>query len=445
MEALMRHSISLTLLLLSSMIIAPSGCGSDNEAFTPLSTATPTPASQGDLYMRKGPYLMLTGENTGMTVLWQSHDNMSPKASIEWGSQPTNYGPAHEVEETGAGENEHQFIYTIRHLPEHSRTYYRVTIVEAGNGKAHEYEGSFLTPPEPSASSLTFYAYGDTRDSPSMHNNVLHWIRGDTLNASPPNERQTFLLHSGDFVHRGLEEPYWDSDYFHYNSYESTSEFLKTMPVIGSVGNHECYTTGPVFHYNADIFHKYWPYEFYTTPHYYYSFDYGPVHFIILDVYTSEYNPGSAQYVWLTQELSQSAKPWTIVMFHYPPYDAGAGDAEVVAGPDGYANTEDIRSYLCPLFEQYDVKLVLSGHRHYYSRSEVPVAADPSRKIRYLILGGGGAPLSVPDTISGYVVVAKSAYHFARIEITGNELQVTALEVIDGEHAPDIIDQFIIK
>jgi len=441
----MRHSISLTLLLLLSIIIAPSGCGSDNEAFTPLSTATPTPASQADLYMRKGPYLMLTTEHSGMTVLWQSQDNISPKASIEWGSEPTNYGPAHEVQETGAGENEHQFIYTIRHLPEHSRTYYRVTIVEAGNGKAHEYEGSFMTPPEAAASSLTFYAYGDTRDSPSMHNNVLHWIRSDALNASPPNERQTFLLHSGDFVHRGLEEPYWDSDYFHYNSYESTSEFLKTMPVIGSVGNHECYTTGPVFHYNADIVRKYWPYDFYKTQSYYYSFDYGPVHFIVLDVYTSEYNPGSAQYVWLTQELSQSSKPWKIVMFHYPPYDAGAGDAEVVAGPDGYANTEDIRSYLCPLFEQCGVKLVLSGHRHYYSRSEVPVAADPSRKIRYLILGGGGAPLSVPDPISGYVVVAKSAYHFARIEITGNELQVTALEVIDGEHAPDIIDQFIIK
>ena len=387
---------------------------------------------------------MLSGENTGMTVLWQSHNGISPTASIEWGSDPANYGPAHEVTETGAGENDHQFIYPIRHLPEHSLTYYRVTIVEAGNGKAHEYEGSFMTPPEPSASSLTFYAYGDTRDNPSMHNNVLHWIRSDTLDASPSTERQTFLLHSGDFVHRGLEEPYWDSDYFHYNAYASTSTFLKTMPVVGSVGNHECYTTGPVFHYNADIFRKYWPYELYTTPGYYYSFDYGPVHFIVLDVYTSEYTPGSAQHDWLTQELSQSSKPWKIVMFHYPPYDAGAGAAEV-SGPDGYANTEDIRNYLCPLFEQYDVKLVLSGHRHYYARSEVPAAADPSRKIRYLVLGGGGAPLSVPDAISGYVVVAKSEYHFARIEVAGDQLQVTALKVVDGEHPPETIDQFVIK
>jgi 3',5'-cyclic AMP phosphodiesterase CpdA len=278
-----------------------------------------------------------------------------------------------------------------------------------------------------------------------MHNNVLHWIRSDTLNANPPDERQTFLLHSGDFVHRGLEEPYWDSDYFHYNSYESTSELLETMPVVGSVGNHECYTNGPMFHYNAEIFRKYWPSELYKTPGYYYSFDYGPVHFVILDVYTSKYNPGSAQYDWLTQELSQSSKPWKIVMFHYPPYDAGAGAAEVVSGPDGYANTEDIRTYLRPLFEQYDVKLVLSGHRHYYSRSEVPLAADPFRKIRYLVLGGGGAALSIPNNISGYVVVAKSEYHFARIEIAGNQLQVTVLKVIDGEQAPEIIDQFIVE
>ncbi|MFI5398254.1 MAG: metallophosphoesterase family protein [Candidatus Binatia bacterium] len=420
------------------------GCGSDSDGPLPLPTATPTPASQADLYMRKGPYLMLTGQNTSMTVLWQSQNIISPKASIEWGADPSNYGPAHEVEESGAGDNEHQFIYTIKDLPEHSRTYYRVTIVEAGNGQGHEYEGSFMTPPEPSASSATFYAYGDTRDDPSMHNNVLHWIRSDMLNASPSDERQTFLLHSGDFVHRGLEEPYWDSDYFHYNGYKSTSECLKTTPVIGSVGNHECYTTGPVFHYKADIFRKYWPYIFYTTPSYYYSFDYGPVHFIILDVYTSEYKPGSAQYDWLTQELGQSSKPWTIVMFHYPPYDAGAGASEV-EGPDGYANTDDIRNYLCPLFEQYGVKLVLSGHRHYYARSEVPLTADPSRKIRYLVLGGGGAPLSVPDGISGYVVVAKSEYHFARMEIAGTQLRVTILKVVDGDHAPEIMDQFIIE
>jgi hypothetical protein len=441
----MRHPTELMVFVLAMFLTAICGCGSETIVPAPQPTATSTPAGQADPFMRKGPYLMLTGENTGMTVLWQSQGGIAPKASIEWGSEPTNYGPVQEVEETGPGDNEHQFIYTIRQLPEHSLTYYRVTIVEAANGKAHQYEGSFMTPPEPSAASLTFYGYGDTRDNPSMHNNVLHWIGSDALNAGASTERQTFLLHSGDFVHRGLEENYWDSDYFHYNGYESTSEFLKTMPVVGSVGNHECYTNGPVFNYNADIFRKYWPYAMYSTPSYYYSFDYGPEHFVILDVYTSKYDPGSAQYDWLTQELSQSSKPWKIVMFHYPPYDAGAGAAEVVAGPDGYANTEDIRNYLSPLFEQYDVKLVLNGHRHYYARSEVPVTADPSRKISYLILGGGGAPLSVPDAISGYVVVAKSEYHFARIEIAGAQLQATILKVVDGEHAPEVMDQFAIE
>ncbi|MEQ8222471.1 MAG: metallophosphoesterase [Candidatus Eremiobacterota bacterium] len=446
---------SLIILTLLSVLLFSIGCGS-SDTITPLPTVTPvitatatpviTPTVGGsDAYMRKGPYLIPAGDNIGMTVIWQAQTNISADATIEWGSNPNSYGTAYKVTETGSGTDEHQFIYPIKNLPVKSRTYYRVTIFEATGGKAHKYEGFFMTPPVDSSTSLTFYAYGDTRDNPSLHNNILQWIMKDTKANNLTDDRQTFLLHAGDFVHRGLNEQYWDIDYFQLNSNQATSELLKTIPVIACVGNHECYELGSGFHYDPALYRKYWPYEFYKTSKFYYSFDYGPGHFISLDVYTSPYDPNSDQYKWLEEELKKSSKPWTIVLFHDPPYDAGEGAEPEVTSGDGYASKKDIRTYLCPLFEKYGIKIVLNGHQHYYSRSEVPLSTDPSKKITYLVLGGGGAPLVKPDPNAAYVVIAKEDYHFARIEITGNQLQTTVMQVVDGVQTPNILDQFTIQ
>ncbi|MBA4853297.1 metallophosphoesterase [Emticicia sp. BO119] len=100
----------------------------------------------------------------------------------------------------------------------------------------------------------------------------------------------------------------------------------------------------------------------------YYSYDYGNIHIISLDSDGFDngkrlYEPQSPQYQWLKQDLAANKSMWTIVMFHHPPYTKRSHDS------DAELELQYIRENLVPLFDQYKVDLVLTGHSHIYERS----------------------------------------------------------------------------
>lgn len=105
----------------------------------------------------------------------------------------------------------------------------------------------------------------------------------------------------------------------------------------------------------------------------YYSWNNGPVHFIHLDSYGLDLVQNnfygladtafSPQVNWLKNDLAQNTKPWVIVSFHHPPYCMGTHDSDVEPDLVG------IRQHLNPIFERYNVDLVLNGHCHSYQRS----------------------------------------------------------------------------
>lgn len=424
--------------LLAALVLTAGCTGASTAPGPPGSPGTPGPA------MRKGPYLMLTGDPTSMTVLWQAQPGLQPEALIEWGSFPGVYDLSARVQETGSDANGHQFGHTIAGLQPGARVHYRVSLFEAGNGAPHRYDGSFAPPPPDGATSATFFAYGDTRDNPSMHDALMGHILEQA--DAPPGGR-TFLLHTGDYVHRGLEEGYWDLDYFYASptSSRSTYDLYSTMPIQGAVGNHECYSSGAAFQESAALFHKYWPNP--RLPggeHYWYSFDYGPVHVAVLDVYLSPFDETSEQYRWLDQDLAASQKPWKIVAMHMPAYAANTPSA-----PEGnYASTANIRKHLCPLFEKHAVPLVLQGHVHNYARAAIPSSTTTGGTIQYLVLGGGGGPLAAPDPAwfeVNHIAAAGAAYHFARLDVQGDQLRATILAVQDPYSPPVVLDQFTLS
>lgn len=374
--------------------------------------------------MRKGPYLIYPGNNTVMTILWQT--NSQANSTIEWGKTDSCSDGRAVVFEKNSGHNEHQFSYTITNLTPASRTYYKV-IVDGVN-----YNGSFLAAPDNSAESLTFYAYGDTRSNPGIQERVISRMMADIKDEL--DKRQTFCLHAGDWVDAGNIEYGWDEDYFN-RSCPITQAFLSKLPVMGCCGNHE--RTG-------ELFRKYWLYPFKSKGHNYYSFDYGPVHVAVVDQYSAEFENGSAQYEWLKQDLNSSMKFWKIVMFHEPAWSATAfneseNETEDFVEDESENEPEDestifiTRHDLAPLFKEMGVSVVISGHKHLYARCEV-------NGIQYITLAGGGAPLYNPSFDAPYLVVAAKAYHFARFDISGNEMKVTAIS-IKGE----TIDSFTIK
>lgn len=336
---------------------------------------------------RKGPYLIMTGEPTSMTVLWQLDGTAA--CTLEWGKD-AGYGMGR-VQTTEHGDD-HQHAHRIGGLEPGTLYRYRVWMGD------HAYPGTFRTPPAAGVDHLKFMAYGDTRSYPLVHDHVaeamLEQMRRD------PGYR-TFLVVVGDLVHRGRQEADWDQQFFD-PAYTHIQELLASLPYQSCIGNHDLKGSGP------DLFSKYFPYRW--TASHYGSFDYGPAHFTYVDQY-ADYSPGSSQYRWIVSDLAATRKPWRFVVLHEPGWSAGGGHSDNTA----------VQRYLQPLFERYHVAVVFAGHNHYYARAVV-------NGVQHVTTGGGGAPLYNPDAGAPHVVTIAKSYHFCRIEIDGGRLSFEAVQ-----------------
>jgi predicted phosphodiesterase len=351
------------------------------------------PAGTKAATLRKGPYLLYRGNNAEMVVRWQTNETPSSGATLEWGSTTAYSNGSVSVSENSSETNQHLHEYTIGSLTPGQRIYYRVTI--DGNTTT----SSFLAAPASGASSVTFYAFGDTRSYPNRQDRVCAALMDDV--AQNPDVRQTISLHTGDWTDDGSEVD-WDNEYFN-RDYSNSLHFMASLAVQGCAGNHD----------DSSLL-KYWPYAYVDSPAMYYSFDYGPVHIVVLDQY-SGFTSGSTQYGWMVADLQNTNKPWKFVVLHEPGYSAAG-----VHGNDGATQSE-----LVPVFETEGVDVVLAGHNHYYAHAVV-------NGIQHITAGNGGMYPSVPDPNEPFVVAAADENGFVRFDINGNEMTMIAYNT-DGE------------
>ncbi|MBI5444529.1 MAG: metallophosphoesterase family protein [Deltaproteobacteria bacterium] len=374
----------------------------------------------------KKPYLLYEGQNTTMTVLWQD-DAVETTNTLSWGTD-TGYGAGSAtVPESGP---DHQHRYQISGLRPGTRYYYRVA-----DGATVYGMGSFLTAPDENARSAKFLAFGDTRSTPLVLEAVVREMR--KVYAADP-AFQGLSIHSGDWVSSDAESA-WTSQWFNRNP--ETVRFLAEQPVSGVKGNHE----------NVSGFSKYFP-KYYPFPYarpgrnprdpqalnnLYWSFDYGPVHFTVVDQY-SPYAPGSAQYEWVVKDLATTSKPWKILIFHEPPWSAGT-----------HPNNVETQEVFDPLIRKYGVDVVYSGHNHYYARAQF-VEGDrtsvPGRPdsivpgVVYLTNGGGGAPPSEVDLSNEgryrHVRTGLSEHGYMTFEVDDRSLVLKAYAVYQDDGDP---------
>ncbi|MFQ6103046.1 MAG: metallophosphoesterase [Candidatus Glassbacteria bacterium] len=341
--------------------------------------------------MRKGPYLIYTGVNTEMQVLWQLDSTAT--CEIMWGADTSYSLGSDETIEYG---DDHQHSYTITDLVPGSRYFYRVIVDE------EIFSGSYRTAPETDATGIKFFAYGDSRSYPAVHDSV---VAGMILEAIYDPGLQSFILSVGDLVYNGDDESHWDDQFFD-PSYPFIQTMLANFPYQATMGNHEG---------SGVLFQKYFPYPFVDDR--YWSFDYGPAHFVVVDQYAKD--PAS-QLAWIADDLATTAKPWKFIYLHEPGWSAGY-----------HGNNEEVQDYIQPLCEVYGVSIVFAGHNHYYARAVV-------NGVHHVTTGGGGAPLYTPRPGYPNIVATSKSYHFCMIEIDGNVLNFTAMKP-DGE----IIDSFM--
>ncbi len=367
---------------------------------------------------KKEPYLLYTGNNTSMTIIWQL--NAPASSTIQWGVDQS-YSNSDAVSEYG---NDHQFKYTINKLVPGQKYFYKV---EAGSTvKA----STFYAAPDDTAASVTFYIYGDTRSHPEVQNTVTGRILTE-INNEPSS--QTFCLITGDCVNKGGVESDWQDQFFN-PSFSNNVTLKSEVPFIIARGNHENYNGG-YNSGNATVFYKYWPYTYASGStngdDMYWSFDYGPVHIAVVDQYDNgsfgKAKLSATQLAWLQTDLSLSDKPWKFILLHEPGWSARYTSS--VSREHG--NNKDVQDNIQPLCVQNNIQAVFGGHNHYYAHCLV-------NGVNHFTLGGGGAPLYNPSHTSGGVVVyAEKTYHFMKVAIQGNKAVLSVIKP-DGSEVESI-------
>jgi hypothetical protein len=246
---------------------------------------------------------------------------------------------------------------TVNGLAPSSRYKYRV-------GYDTVWSGFYTFQTRNPSSSFSFIAVGDpqlgaaTSPAPSAQaNNVLGYDsagwRTTIAVALQMIPNASFLLSVGDQIDNTSSQPGEDSQ---YNVYFSPPPLL-SLPVATVDGNHD-YGLGQYFGYHYNLANQssdcgatkygndgdYW-------------FTYGKVLFMVLNSNTVS---AATHDIFIGRAIAVNPNAtWKIVSFHHSLYS------------DGY-HTSDIifrRSAYPPVFDKYNIDVVLSGHDHSYTRS----------------------------------------------------------------------------
>ena len=169
--------------------------------------------------------------------------------------------------------------------------------------------------------------------------------------ATAQNPGVNFIISAGDQVNKTGQAK--EEEYAGYLS----PAVLAGLPVATTIGNHDSLNPDYTYHFNNPNATENGKTQ--AGGDYYYS--YGAGLFIVLN--TNNYNV--AEHEKTIQEAIASAPDaaWRVVTIHQDIYGTGLDHSDT----DGMI----LRTQLTPIFDKYDIDVVLQGHDHTYSRSKL--------------------------------------------------------------------------
>ncbi|NVB85314.1 MAG: metallophosphoesterase family protein [Kofleriaceae bacterium] len=337
--------------------------------------------------MLKGPYLQDLAP-TSITVMWELESPEPATLTVEGpGGKRSQQVSAERIAEA-----------TIDGLQPSSRYRYKVDV------GGETWSGEFATaPPEGKDVPFSFIVVGDSRGGIDQHRRVVNRMA---------QEVPDFVLGTGDMVDEGFRQDQWQQ------FFDVENKFLRDNVYFPALGNHDRQGRGRT----ADSYRA-----FFSVPENgneterYYAFTYASARFLVLD--SNAYSFAlTDQTAWLERELIAARQDPGIrhifVVMHHPPFSISL-----------HGGNTELRERWTPLFEQYAVTAVFSGHDHVYSRAD-------HNGLHYFISGGGGAALYPrrprPNPVDIEAVKKfERVLHYLRVTVTGNRVEVTALRA-DG-------------
>ena len=371
-----------------------------------MSTASPTVQSSATLV--RGPYLQQVGASQAV-VVWATREPGPASVTYRVGTGPTSTAQATTTFRSSSSTgitNYYQHEASLTGLSASTTYQYdlRVGAADPTSGVVD----SFRTAPADGSGTIRFVTFGDSGNGSSAQSQIANLINGEAFDLA---------IHNGDIAYSNGTYAQFESFFFPYYR-----NWLRRVAIFPAIGNHDERTgsatpyrtlfalprdgASPAFPNNAERF---------------YSFDFGPVHFVSLDTEAAFLSTTrrQEQLAWLAEDLANAqSQPWRIVFFHRPPYSSGAEHGSDVA----------IRQAVGPILERYRVQVVLNGHEHSYERT-VPwrESTDASlQAVTYVISGGAGAGL-YPISRNAFTAFSRSVHNYVRGVVSASSITLEAV------------------
>ncbi len=258
----------------------------------------------------RGPYLQM-GSHDRIVVRWRT--DVATNSQVSYGLCQGQQSCMTWVAVNPTVSTEHEVL--LQGLSPKTRYYYAVgstTEQLAGNNANH----FFLTSPRVGEAKATrIWVLGDSGSA----NANARAVRDAYYKATGSLHTDLWLMLGDNAYERGTDSEYQAAV---FNMYP---EMLRKSVLWPTLGNHDGASansgtqTGPY-------------YESFTLPkkaeasglpsgtEAYYSFDYGNIHFIVLDSFDSSRSPTGAMMKWLRSDLQATTQNWIIAYWHHPPY-----------------------------------------------------------------------------------------------------------------------------
>lgn len=308
---------------------------------------------------------------TELNFAWYSHTMEMPKVKIADNKEMKNAtefnGTQEDIGDTVEGYYSNKV--TVKNLKENTDYYYQVfkngeweAAKEYSTNSFKNYSILYVGDPQIGACNGQTSSEGDAMnekltgaDNLAARNDSFNW--NQVLNGATAQHDVSFMISAGDQVNTATREE-------EYAGYLSASA-LTSLPVATTIGNHDSKSAQYTYHYNnPNAFDKtveanadYVTGATAAGTDYYYT--YGDVLFITID--TNNYNCATHENVIKKAVEENSSCKWRVVTFHQDIYGSGYDHSD----SDGIV----LRTQLTPIFDKYDIDIVLQGHDHTYSRT----------------------------------------------------------------------------
>jgi hypothetical protein len=274
----------------------------------------------------------------------------------------------------------------------------------------------FRTMPAKATNTIQFVSGGDSGVD-------LHAIGTNILAAK---QDPYFALIAGDLAYDNGNSPQTFTKFLQNYHQHMVDSKRRLIPLLSCLGNHEVVGGYQAKRTHAPQYLGMFDGFFAETT--YGVFDIGDyLSLVLMD--TGHISPvAGEQTAWLTKTLAErQERPHLIVANHVPAYPS----YRAPLGKEGKLGTgEDQRNHWCPLFERYNVDVVLEHHDHTFKRTH-PLTNGLKDKYGVIYLGDGSwgkirAPKSPEER--PYLAAVSSAYHLTVHRLEGDQRFHVALE-----------------